>query len=193
MKKTKVFIENAKLIHGDKYDYSQVNYEKSNQHIIIVCSRHGVFQQTPAYHLSGGICPYCARNRLTREEFLQKVKRLRGNAYDYSRCDYTQETRKSDKITITCKKHGDFNQRLDSHLRGSGCPFCAMDYSSRKKVVVVNTWLSRRNTIKRTGVNTYTISMGYSSKETPINLSGGPFKSKSEASQHVEDWKMFVK
>ena len=38
MKKTKVFIENANLIHGDKYDYSLVKYEKSNQHISIICS-----------------------------------------------------------------------------------------------------------------------------------------------------------
>jgi hypothetical protein len=67
-----------------------------------------------------------------------------------------------------------------------------MAFRSKKKVVVVNTWLSRRNAIKRTGVNTYTISMSYSGNETPINLNAGPFKSKSEASQHVEDLKMFV-
>lgn len=191
MKKTKVFIENAVLTHGGKYDYSLVKYEKSNQHIQIICKRHGVFKQTPAYHLSGGICPYCARNRLTREEFLQEVKRRHGKQYDYSKCDYTHETRKSDYIIITCKKHGDFRQRLDSHLRGSGCPLCRMAYRSKKKVGV-NTWLSKRNTLRRTGINTYTISMGYSSRDTPINLNAGPFKSKAEASQHVEELKMFV-
>jgi len=67
-----------------------------------------------------------------------------------------------------------------------------MAFRSKKKVTVVNTWLSRRKTIKRPGVNTYTISMSYSGNEYPINLSAGPFKSRSEASQHVEELKMFV-
>ncbi len=177
--KTTVFIENAKLIHGDKYDYSLVNYEKSNQHIIIVCSRHGVFQQTPAYHLNGGICPYCARNRLTREEFMKEVKKYHGEAYDYSKCNYTQETRKSDYIIITCKKHGDFRQRLDSHLRGSGCPLCSMAYRSKKKVAVVRSRYHYPDFNKRIDGNICTISMTSRHGKSPVKLSGGPFKSKS--------------
>ncbi len=176
----------------DKYDYSLVNYEKSNQHILIVCSRHGVFQQTPTYHLNGGVCPYCARNRLTREEFMKEVKKHNGEAYDYSRCNYTHKTRKSDYIIITCKKHGDFRQRLDSHLRGSGCSLCRMEYRSKKKVAVVRSRFSYPNLIKRTDGNTCTISMTYLHGESPIKLSSGLFKSKSEANQHIEDWKMFV-
>ena len=190
--KTTVFIENAKLIHGDRFDYSLVNYEKSNKHISIICARHGVFQQTPAYHLNGGICPYCARNRYTRDEFLQVVNKLHGEAYDYSNTKYTHETRKSDYITITCKKHGDFRQRLDSHLKGSGCPLCAMQYCPTKKVAVERSMSYNRKIIKRTGPNTCTISMSYLHGEVPIRLSGGPFNSETEASQHIDDLKMFV-
>ena len=39
--KTKEFIEKAIKIHGDKYDYSKVEYEKSSEKVIIICNEHG--------------------------------------------------------------------------------------------------------------------------------------------------------
>ena len=184
--KTTVFIENAILIHGDRFDYSLVNYEKSNKNISIICSRHGVFQQTPAYHQNGGVCPYCARNRYTRDEFLQVVKELHGKAYDYSKCNYSQDTRKSDYITITCKKHGDFRQRLDSHLRGSGCPLCAMQYRPTKKVVLQSSRFNNRNYIKRTGPNTCTISFGYMQGVSPTKQPRKSFKNYTVSDNKTE-------
>lgn len=46
--------------HGDKYDYSQVKYEKNSAHVEIVCQRHGVFEQTPMIHWAGSGCPRCS-------------------------------------------------------------------------------------------------------------------------------------
>ena len=51
--KTEIFIEKAKKIHGDKYDYSLVNYIKNNKKINIICTKHGSFFQIPSSHLMG--------------------------------------------------------------------------------------------------------------------------------------------
>ncbi len=57
------FIEKARNIHGDKYDYSKVNYKNAHIHVNIICPKHGVFSQTPNNHLyiQNG-CPCCGKN-----------------------------------------------------------------------------------------------------------------------------------
>ena len=54
------FIEKAKLKHGDKYDYSMVEYINWNTKIIIICKEHGEFLQVPNNHLNGRGCFYCS-------------------------------------------------------------------------------------------------------------------------------------
>ena len=39
--------------HGDLYDYSRVEYVKSEQSVTIICKIHGPFEQTPSLHWSG--------------------------------------------------------------------------------------------------------------------------------------------
>lgn len=56
---TEEFIKKAKTIHGDKYNYSRVNYVNSRTKIKIICPVHGVFEQTPNNHLRGCGCPLC--------------------------------------------------------------------------------------------------------------------------------------
>lgn len=53
------FIESAKIVHGDKYDYSQVDYKLNTTPVKIKCSIHGEFAQSPAAHLRGQGCPIC--------------------------------------------------------------------------------------------------------------------------------------
>jgi hypothetical protein len=53
------FIQKAKLIHGDKYDYSQVTYTNNKTKINIICKKHGVFDQKQFSHLLGVGCPHC--------------------------------------------------------------------------------------------------------------------------------------
>lgn len=55
----KTFIEKAKSVHGNKYDYSIVNYITSKTKVDIVCSKHGVFSQRPNCHLNGAGCKLC--------------------------------------------------------------------------------------------------------------------------------------
>lgn len=53
------FIKKAGEIHFNKYDYSKVDYVKSQEKVYIICPKHGGFWQTPANHLSGQGCPKC--------------------------------------------------------------------------------------------------------------------------------------
>lgn len=54
------FIKKAKEVHGDKYDYSLVDYKNTYTKVKIICLKHGIFEQAPHYHLSGNGCPYCS-------------------------------------------------------------------------------------------------------------------------------------
>ena len=58
-KLTDVFVEKAKRVHGDKYDYSKVEYKRNNKKVCIICPIHGEFWQTPSCHLQGQGCNSC--------------------------------------------------------------------------------------------------------------------------------------
>lgn len=58
------FIDKALVVHGSTYDYSKSVYGKNNTvKVVITCSKHGDFLQTPGHHLSGKGCPACALDR----------------------------------------------------------------------------------------------------------------------------------
>ena len=62
---TQEFIEKARLVHGDKYDYSKVEYKTAKTKIIIICKEHGEFEQRPVVHLLGCGCPKCSLHSQT--------------------------------------------------------------------------------------------------------------------------------
>ena len=126
---TKEFIEKARKIHGDKYDYSKVNYINSRNKVCIVCPEHGEFWQTPNTHLDGCGCPKCynetlrgSGTKLTREAFINRARKIHGDKYDYSKVAYKSIV---DKVCIICPEHGEFWQAPSQHLRGNGCPKCS--------------------------------------------------------------------
>jgi hypothetical protein len=119
---TETFIEKAKQVHGDRYDYSKVIYKKASEKVVIVCPVHGDLEQTPNGHLRGGGCQMCAGNYTsTTEEFIAKAKQLHGDRYDYSNVIYQRAIR---KVVIGCRVHGDFEQTPNNHLDGQGCFKC---------------------------------------------------------------------
>jgi len=135
-----VFVERARKIHGNKYDYSKVNYIKSNCKTTIICKECGQeFEQTPNKHLQGKGCPYCANknhvkrlaaiNRSSKEEFIEKARKVHGNKYDYSKIEYENS---HSKICIICPEHGEFWQSPNEHLRGSGCWLCSESHGERE-------------------------------------------------------------
>ena len=122
------FIEKARLVHGDTYDYSKVVYVKAIEKVIITCKDHGAFEQTPNGHLSGAGCRVCAtiRNaekaiRACSEKFVAAAQKVHGDKYDYSESVYISARINT---VIICKLHGKFEQTPNSHLNGSGCVKC---------------------------------------------------------------------
>lgn len=127
---TDVFVKKAKPVHGNKYDYSKVDYINAMTNVKIICPKHGEFDQSPANHLGGKGCPKCKgvaaskAQRSTIEEFIEKAREVHGDGCDYSMVDYVNA---ATKVKIVCPEHGIFFQTPTSHLQGSGCPGCA-DY-----------------------------------------------------------------
>jgi very-short-patch-repair endonuclease len=119
---TAEFIKKAKEKHGNKYDYSRVEYINAKTKVKIICSEHGIFEQQPTHHTQGKGCPKCVGKNKTTEEFIQEAKTIHGNKYDYSKVDYQKSY---EKVKIICFQHGEFEQRSIEHLRGTGCPKCA--------------------------------------------------------------------
>ena len=116
------FIEKARKIHGDLYDYSDVVYVNSYTPVKIKCEKHGFFYQKPTIHLSGCMCPKCQKNyHLTTDEFILKSQQIHQDKYNYDKTVYKNSYT---KVLITCKLHGDFYQTPNVHLSGCGCPKC---------------------------------------------------------------------
>lgn len=126
------FIEKAKLVHSDLYDYSHVEYTGNKSKVVIVCSKHGCFEQTPASHLSGYGCHDCGGTKKhTTQSFIEKSRKIHSHKYDYSKVVYKNN---SERVIITCPEHGDFEQTPSSHLSGNNCPGCAKYGFDKTKV-----------------------------------------------------------
>lgn len=120
---TSEFIDKARKVHGDKYDYSKVDYENNRTPVQIICSNHGVFLQSPDNHLSGRGCKFCGGTQKSNtNDFVEKARKVHGDKYDYSNVDYK---RGHTKVTIFCPIHNNyFEQTPSSHLSGRGCKIC---------------------------------------------------------------------
>jgi len=127
---TEGFNEKANLVHNNRYDYSLVDYKDSRTDVIIICKKHGEFQQRPANHLNGANCIHCGREEntkhklRTKEEFVKSCEEKHGNIYDYTETVYTNC---KNKIKIRCKTHGIFELIADNHQRKDGCPTCSKE------------------------------------------------------------------
>jgi hypothetical protein len=117
------FIEKARSIHGDKYNYDKSEYITSKDKMIITCSLHGDFLQNANNHLQGKGCPVCV-NRDTLQEFITKANLIHDNKYDYTFVEYSGSKA---KILIKCPKHGVFSQSAGTHLEGKGCQDCGKE------------------------------------------------------------------
>lgn len=124
---TESFITEAKKVHGDKYNYSKVEYVDSHTKVCIICPEHGEFFVSPNNHVRGKGCKQCAveknanRCRLTLDDFIRKSKNVHGDKYDYSKVNYVNNLT---NVAIICHKHGEFWQTPSHHMDGEGCPIC---------------------------------------------------------------------
>lgn len=121
------FIEKSKNRHGDKYDYSKVEYINSTTKVCIICKEHGEFWQTPQGHVRGQGCPKCANIkrgdtfRYDGDTFIKRATILHDGKYIYDKDSYVNAMT---KVPILCLKHGTFWMTPMNHLLGQGCPKC---------------------------------------------------------------------
>lgn len=140
---TEQFIKKARKIHGNKYDYSKVSYVNYFTNVTIICPIHGEFQQLPSNHLKGEGCYFCGKDRtadskrVSVNESIEKAKIIHNNFYDYSLTTYDKT---SNKVTIICPIHGKFEQVMNNHLRGQGCPKCNLSKGEKEIVNQLNSW-----------------------------------------------------
>lgn len=149
---TEQFILEAKIVHKNRYVYSDVKYVSAKNKVSVKCRIHGFFLVSPDNHISRKSgCPKCGHIEIGRKTsirqkgyshnhfekslpnrkdiFLKKAIKIYSNKYDYSKVFYKNS---KTPIIITCIEHGDFSSTPFRHLRSKiGCPLCA-DYSRRK-------------------------------------------------------------
>ena len=166
-KTTADFIERARKVHGDKYDYSMVEYVNSASQLTITCRVHGDFTQKASDHLQGCGCQKCFGNKIpSTEEFITRSKKIHGNKYDYSKTKYTKG---QEKVTIICPKHGEFKQKAVSHsVVGMGCQKCAIDQIKVKLALTTKEFIKRA---KRAHGDKYDYSqVNYINSQTPVKI-----------------------
>ena len=129
-KDTESFIEKSIKIHGDKYDYSKVDYKGYKTPVEIICPIHGSFWMKPFVHLQPTYqrgCPKCGIEKRVKErtgnkdEFIAKSNALYNFKYNYDKVEYINRLT---PVIITCPIHGDFLQKPNDHLNGHECAKC---------------------------------------------------------------------
>ena len=125
-----MFLERAKAKHGNKYNYSKVNWINTRIKIEIVCPEHGSFWQKPYKHMEGQGCPSCCESAsISQETFIKRAKKIHNDRYDYSRVNYVNMRT---PVEIVCPEHGSFWQLPSKHVKSGksqaqGCPKCRYD------------------------------------------------------------------
>lgn len=126
---TETFLKSAQRVHGDRYDYSEVEYSDKTTPVTIICLFHGRFQQIPTVHVNSRAgCPTCGveqraeKRRKGVDQFIEDARAVHGLVYSYDETVYVNDTT---KVEILCPKHGPFWQKPSNHIHGrNGCPKC---------------------------------------------------------------------
>jgi hypothetical protein len=130
---TEDFIEKAKAIHGDFYDYSETKYFGSLAKLNIICKTHGSFEQVASTHLNGSGCVKCAIANRTKKltTFIKEANLKYKNKFSYKNFIYiTSHT----KGIIICNNMHTFKQSPSQHLQGTGCPKCNIQKRAKNDV-----------------------------------------------------------
>lgn len=150
------FLRKAKLIHGEKYDYSLVEYINNKIKIKIICRLHGEFTQIPKNHtvLKQG-CSKCAGVNISNTgDFTEKSIKIHGDKYNYSLVEYIN---RKTKVKIICKEHGEFKQEPSNHLQGQNCPFCAKEILNNKPSIFTVEYFINKAKITHAGIYDYSL------------------------------------
>lgn len=178
---TQYFVERAKSIYGDKYDYSNTKYINTEIPLIITCPKHGDFTIRAHKFLKGRECKKCkqTKNRttyhLTTEQFVEKAKEIHVNKYDYTKTNYINQ---KTKITVTCLKHGDFEVVPNYHITDKvGCKICGKESIKEKTSYTTESFIKKCEQIYNFKYDySFVEYLGYNKKVSIICPIHGEFK-----------------
>jgi len=122
------FLRKCRDRHGDKYDYSLVEYTGSQNKVKIIFDGKVYEQKAGAHIHSSGMIERVILKKTTRQ-FIKEANVIHNFRYDYSKVEYMNN---QSKVIIVCKIHGDFEQVSSSHLSGTGCPHCCESKGEKK-------------------------------------------------------------
>lgn len=149
---TEDFVHKAKIIHGEKYEYSKVDYIRSQDKVVVTCKAHTDFKITANNHLRGKGCPECGKVKRKESrtsntpDFLSKATTLFGSKYLYEKTVYTKAR---EKLIVTCREHGDFLTTANSHLRGKGCPECGVNKAAKTRAKGLELFVKQSKAINK--------------------------------------------
>jgi len=124
------FTSQSSKIHNNKYDYSNVSFDKISDLVTIICPIHGEFQQIAKNHFKGHGCYQCyndsrgSKRAYTKEQIVKRATDIWGDRFDYSEMEYTGILNRHE---IKCNLCGQkFTQDLNNHInyKKNGCPNC---------------------------------------------------------------------
>lgn len=151
------FIEKARKVHGDKYDYSGVNYVNNRTSVMIIdkdCPENPVFYQMPTNHLKGQGNPYNRGERISETKHMkweELYERLKAS-HPGENLEYPEQEVKNfhDKIRIIDHdlrsdgtEYGEYIQEVNAHLKGSGHPMKAFDRCSDRQTYTTEEFIRR--------------------------------------------------
>lgn len=141
-KSTEDFIKESSVIHGYFYNYSKVEYIKSDIHVIITCPIHGDFKQIPSSHKNGNGCPVCGREKCDKNRKVWNEGSFRdivSKLHPTLLFDKTIYINPKEKVLYDCPIHGEKSVYAYSLLKGSGCRNCSL----QKPNITKEKWLDR--------------------------------------------------
>lgn len=126
------FINIAKKIHGDIYDYSRVIYINSTTDVEIGCKKCGRwFKMNPNHHIRGQGCKICNKEEAnkkrqnTTEKFIVEAKKIYGDTNDYSESQCNGNCyQKNIKIKCNSCERIYYKSYRQHIYNREGCPFC---------------------------------------------------------------------
>ena len=146
------YIKKAKSIHGERYDYSLVNYVNNKTKIKIFCKRcNEWFEQRADVHLKS--CGHkCYKKEilskeqtLTTEEFIKKVEEKFPNKFGFDKTNYINTKTKTLFFCKNCKEY--FEQKPAKILLGYGCNKCSLQRSIQNRKLSKEEFLKRCSNI----------------------------------------------
>lgn len=126
-------------VHKDKFPsdhnktcFEDFEYQGALTYTYVRCVIHDFTYKTRPNSLlnRGSHCKHCGLESgnktkyLTQDDYLRKSKEVHGERYTYEKTSYKSAR---EYVTITCKKHGDFQCLAYIHLQGCGCQICGVE------------------------------------------------------------------